>query len=882
MAARPSLAIAIPAIAAEADDDAIDDQPLLHRVDSHSVPKTPLTARRTAEEAKALAMHACVERRDVAGLRALLGQCVTSPMPAASAAGNVPAIDRQDADGFTALHNASALPPAESDVALELCRALVECGADASVCDADGFTCLHWSAAVGAIEIVRFLGRLHGIIEARSREGETALHRACRLGRTSVAEALVTELGAEPCALNDRLETPLEVSGRLGSAIDTAARDAIRAMLIRTVAPLRVAIYHHPECLEHHVPAGHQEAPARLGAVLRGLGIAGPPAASPKLPVRFANHPIIEGAEGDATHDDEGAAASTVGETLTPTPPGARQPFARDELELIDDFVPADLDTVARAHSTDYVAFLSTLCDVCILRYKQTSHRLRADDLFTPRSGEAAIEAAGAGPIPFTPRVQSGVMHVPQQKLKAGAFSDTMFSKGSLGAALRACGAVCAAVDRVVSGRNRTAFCVVRPPGHHAGVAGLLSQAQSCGFCLLNSVAVAATHALATHAERGVRRVAIVDIDVHHGNGTEEIVKALGRPDQIFFASVHLYDKSTSFYPCSGGSDLFAENCMNLPVAPLWKHGSAPARKQRAHSEPDAAGGGTDPGNSHAASAGAGRAAWRRLISQRLLFALRAFQPDLILMSTGFDGCRHDVGNKLLGNRRGTVGLDLRPDDFEWVTAQLRRVADLCCQGRLVSVLEGGYGTCDAAAVAAANAAAAAAASAAAAAAAAEAAAVAETTAGAAPTASSTPPVLLPPLRLAQLGECALAHVRGLAVKPFLATPARATIARSIAPGGSSTAASSPSTGSESGTGGPSPRRTRRRSPPRTRADSSPSFGAAAAAADELPMNPPPPRLEMPPPQPVVRPPPPPADASIVTVNGSVKDDAPAAKRPRN
>ena len=83
MAARPSLAIAIPAIAAEADDDAIDDQPLLHRVDSHSVPKTPLTARRTAEEAKALAMHACVERRDVAGLRALLGQCVTSPLPAA-------------------------------------------------------------------------------------------------------------------------------------------------------------------------------------------------------------------------------------------------------------------------------------------------------------------------------------------------------------------------------------------------------------------------------------------------------------------------------------------------------------------------------------------------------------------------------------------------------------------------------------------------------------------------------------------------------------------------------------------------------------------------------------------------------------------------------
>ena len=262
MAARASLAIAIPAIAAEADDDA-DDRPVLHRVDSHSVPKTPLTARRTAEEAKALAMHACVERRDVAGLRALLGQCVTSPLPAASAAGNVPAIDRQDADGFTALHNASALPPAESDVALELCRALVDSGADVSVCDTDGFTSLHWAAAIGAIEIVRFLGRCDGIVEARSREGETALHRACRLGRTSVAEALVTELGAEPCALSDRLETPS--SGRLGSAIDTAARGAIRAMLIRTVACASRSTT--TGCLEHHVPRATRRRP-RGSAVL--------------------------------------------------------------------------------------------------------------------------------------------------------------------------------------------------------------------------------------------------------------------------------------------------------------------------------------------------------------------------------------------------------------------------------------------------------------------------------------------------------------------------------------------------------------------------------------------------------------------------------------
>ena len=112
-----------------------------------------------------------------------------------------------------------------------------------------------------------------------------------------------------------------------------------------------------------------------------------------------------------------------------------------------------------------------------------------------------------------------------ERRIKSPGTSDTAFSKGSLGAALRAGGAVCRAVDAVVNGENRNAFCVVRPPGHHAGVNGLEDGAHSCGFCIFNSVAIGAMHALDRHRGNGVERVAIVDFDIHHGNGTEEIVK---------------------------------------------------------------------------------------------------------------------------------------------------------------------------------------------------------------------------------------------------------------------------------------------------------------------------------------------------------------------
>ena len=207
---------------------------------------------------------------------------------------------------------------------------------------------------------------------------------------------------------------------------------------------------------------------------------------------------------------------------------------------------------------------------------------------------------------------------------------DTMMSEGSAEAAVLAAGGAVAAVEAVLAGRMRNCFVAVRPPGHHAG------PQTAEGFCLFNNAAIAAAHARAM----GLKRVAIVDFDVHHGNGTQDIVAA---DPTMFYGSSH----QAGAYPGTG----FAEetgvgNIVNTPL--------------RA---------GTD---------GAGfRAAWH----ERILPALDAFCPELLIISAGFDAHRADPLAQLrLGN-----------DDFAWITRALMEVAETHASGRVVSVLEGGY-----------------------------------------------------------------------------------------------------------------------------------------------------------------------------------------------
>ena len=209
--------------------------------------------------------------------------------------------------------------------------------------------------------------------------------------------------------------------------------------------------------------------------------------------------------------------------------------------------------------------------------------------------------------------------------------ADTHVSPGSLEAAWRAVGGVVRAVDMVLSGEARNAFVAMRPPGHHA------ERETPMGFCLFGNIAIAAKHALDHH---GLSRVAIVDFDVHHGNGTQDLVEDDAR---ILFVSSH----QMPLWPGTGAaSETGVGNVLNVPLDP-----------------------GTDG------------ARFREIYETEVFPRLDAHRPELILISAGFDAHRDDP----------LANLALVEADFAWVTRRLCDLADTHCAGRVVSTLEGGY-----------------------------------------------------------------------------------------------------------------------------------------------------------------------------------------------
>ncbi|CAH0515551.1 unnamed protein product [Peronospora belbahrii] len=367
-----------------------------------------------------------------------------------------------------------------------------------------------------------------------------------------------------------------------------------------------------------------------------------------------------------------------------------QQPNVKWDLEI----KRADIADILRVHEFSYVNRIRQKCSSLAASVVGERHDNLENDGMDGTSHDQFLR-------PFDLTSASGADDTKECHSTLSLDSDTALSARSFDAATRAAGAVCKAVDEVVAGKCRNAFCIVRPPGHHAGPVGKVvcenDPEGSLGFCLFNNVAIGAAYARAHLKHCGIDRVAILDFDVHHGNGTEEIVRQLvpstkeityetpygvGKQvvhqykpwrsdddsENVFFCSVHGYGHKDPehkeelvkgetqgwFYPGSGIS--------NVKEAPLiWNEGLSFCRE------------GTS----------ASRLTWRSAFRDRILPKLRDFNPDLIFLSAGFDAHKKELVNW------GYVSL--LEQDYEWLVRHIKQVANTCCNGRLISVLEGGY-----------------------------------------------------------------------------------------------------------------------------------------------------------------------------------------------
>lgn len=699
-------------------------------------------------------MIVSVDSRDKEGctpLHVALLHCQLGAVRVMLEAGSDP---NRSLEGSTPAHIALSVGavPQHAEFSLAALRLLLDHGADRTAKDDRGQTLLHISASLGRDQCVELLmersaaaesetgesGASKKELDARERLGLRPLHIAASNGHASTT-SLLLRLGADPttttihgntalhlasargrwtaarvlldhvenasaggaakaaAALNRQLLSPGMLAEKRGLAIPNELLElkqnleqqsgGLQLKEVEGELPDPTLLYHHATCLQHY----------SCRSITRS-GPEPPPENVKRLEVIYSSDTaVLKAGEFKALEWDGNPPRAAIADVL-------------------------------RVHDFTYVDMLQKLC--------------------------ASIPSSP----PVTLRYLDG---------------DTALSQRSFEAAMHAAGSVCGAVDRVCGGarKNRNAFCAVRPPGHHTGPRGVVTCENdgegSHGFCLLNNVGIGAAYARHMYrGPNGVKKVAIVDFDVHHGNGTEELVRGLVPTEQTavvktpfchgvlhtthyspwldendaaccLFASVHGYGKKDPafneipggwFYPGSGSNsavpqlsvgddeverNTVAESSVSLTTQILGG-GHEDDRKEEADVAMDEVGGGgpheheTHEHETHAHETegegsvpspmilnigmplshpsdtpGKSRFRWREAYRKKIFPALVRFNPDLILISAGFDAHQKDSINF------GFIGL--LEEDYEWVTGQLVQVANRCCEGRVVSVLEGGY-----------------------------------------------------------------------------------------------------------------------------------------------------------------------------------------------
>ncbi|WIA10571.1 hypothetical protein OEZ85_010758 [Tetradesmus obliquus] len=685
-----------------------------------------------------------------------------------------------DCDGCPPLHMATctgALPGRE-DAALQLAKLLLEAGADSIQRDDCGRLALHWSAELGLAEVCQLLLQATteaaaaltaqvaaasaadaaageeppldppNLLEMQDNNGDNVLHVAARFNQPAVLQLLLSQESVNAAdaavAKNKQSFTPLAAAAFYGAAA------AAPLLLQAHAAALSVTDKHGftPADLAHR--RGH----TALAARLRAAAAAAAEAAA---------------AGGTAANRAAAAAAAADGadDTVKQLPTLIVAPHECELHRTCPDPLPRGCHPPPE--NVDRIRVLS----------QEGSGILRSRGLQQRLEWELSVPPAPIADVlrvhdwNYVRGLQLACQAIPDRPdAIAHLDPDTAVSHHTFHVALRAASAVCVAIDRVIRGQAANAFCVVRPPGHHAGPRGIVPSKKdrtgSHGFCLLNNVAIGAAYAMNVHRHAGIQRVAILDFDVHHGNGTRACVSntvpgTLRVPfttplsegmhvyhtyapwfdvdddDNVLFASVQGYGpKAASMpdvfvYPGSGATcdtqdlKLAQEKAQQAQekaeekaaaaaaaaAAAGGANGTGPAAAgpggQQVKQEEDAVGDAAtshmvaeDPNHEFPSSTaddpilagprvievgipgpGFHPLLWRRAWRDKVLPALVNFNPDLILVSAGFDAHRKDEINfRYIG---------VTEADYEWITDEIVQVANRCCNGRVVSVLEGGY-----------------------------------------------------------------------------------------------------------------------------------------------------------------------------------------------